>query len=138
MMDSYRLGASAMQANRVLNQAARQLAEARETADERDADAALMERLEAVEERLDDLDDRLGDVDDGAGAWRGIERMHAPPTAQALAEIERSWAEMPAIIGEINAFVSGELRQVLVAAGAVDLEPDELEPVALPSRGGGM
>jgi hypothetical protein len=137
MMDSYRLAAAARAARQTLARARREVEAVTERAGEGEADDALMQRLEAAQERLRELAQNIADADDGATAWRGIERMHAPPTAQALRAIEMSWSELPPAIQELNAFVTAELPPVLREAGAVDRVPTGLEPVALPTRGGG-
>ncbi len=139
MMSSYQLSGPAQAANQRLDQAGDQLEEAADRVEAADGNAALMARIEAAQERLDELDDLLGDASDGAGAWGGIQRMHVLPTAQTLESIERSWADLPGVIGQVNQFISGDLRQVTAAAAAVAaLAPNDLDTVPLPTRGGGL
>ena len=138
MMSSYRLSGPAQAANQRLNQAGNQLDDAAERVEAAGGNAALMARIEAAQDRLDELDDLLGDASDGAGAWGGIQRMHVLPTAQTLEAIERSWADLPGVIGQINQFIAGDLRQVTAAAAAVTASaPDNLDAIPLPVRGGG-
>lgn len=139
MMSSYRLSGPAQVANQRLNQAGSQLDAAAERVGAAGGDEALMARIEAAQARLDELDDLLGDASSGSGAWGGIQRMHVLPTAQTLESIDRSWADLPGVIGQINQFIAGDLRQVTAAAAAVTASaPANLDAVPLPVRGGGF
>ncbi|MEQ9569378.1 MAG: hypothetical protein RLN75_04250, partial [Longimicrobiales bacterium] len=137
ILDSYRLSGSANQAEDALDEAEEHLDAALERARNADDDA-VVEQVEAALERRDELEEALDDASEGAGAWFSIQSIHMPPTQSQLDAIERSWDALPDVIGEINAWLSGELSAALSAAASVSPPaPDALGPIPLPTRGGG-
>lgn len=138
MIDSYRLGAVTGGVFRALSRAADQVEAAEDhLAGVEGADSALVARVDAAMARLDEIEEALGDADNGAGAWFGIQSMHAPATELQLAAIEDSWTELPGVVADLNDFVQNTLPPLMADVMSVGVEaPEPVDPVTMPSRGG--
>jgi len=136
MLESYRLSGPAEAAEDALDEADDQLQALQEMLQEADrAPADLVDRVAALRDHVGELEDELGDADDGAGLLFRLQSVHAPPTADALRDLERSWAELPDVISRINDFVTEAVPPVFADVFAADVGFDPIEPAPLPVRG---
>jgi hypothetical protein len=138
MMAGYRLCGWTSPAGDALDEAEEALESAMARVEEA-GDEAVMETLQAALDRRDELEDMLDTAGEGARAWSSIQSIHMPPTEAQLQSIQRSRAELPGAIRELNAWLADELPAALRSASQVAMpEPDTIGPVPVPpGRGGG-
>jgi len=135
--DSYRLWAPATLAGRALNAVDGVLEDRQDQLEAQDdPDTALLDEIREARERIDELDEALDDAAEGGGAWQDIQRTSIPPETAWLAEIEASWTQLPEVLRGVNEWIENDAPQVLLLVD--EDERPELDPVPVPSRGGGM
>ncbi|UCC24634.1 MAG: hypothetical protein JSU98_12980 [Gemmatimonadales bacterium] len=135
MAESYRLSGWTNPAGDALDEAEEALESAMERVEEA-GDEEVMETIQAALDRRDELEDMLDDAGEGARAWSSIQSIHMPPTEAQLQSIERSRAELPGAIRELNAWLADELPAALRSASQVAMpEPDAIGPVPVPPGG---
>jgi photosystem II stability/assembly factor-like uncharacterized protein len=137
MIESYRLSGPVRDARRALGDMSGQL----DDVDALLADAAassdsLETEIEEIRGEIRTLEDELSDASGGASIWRRIQGESAPPTADALWQVERSWEEVPAIIERVNGLITERMAELLRRAYADATRPEVTESVAIPRRGG--
>ena len=93
--------------------------------------------IEAFREALEDTDEALGDASAGAFMWNTIQGASGPPTDDQLWWIDRSWEEVPPIVEQVNAMLTGRLPALYDRMAEEGVRPEAGEPVAVPRRGGG-
>jgi len=135
MLESYRLSGPVDRAEEALERAS-DLVDGVEALVEARASEAMTRQIEDVRASIAELDDALDEASDGAGVWRRIEGVSGPPTADALYQLERSWEEVPGIIGRVNALMAGEVDALLRAVYTEAGMPDRGAPVPEPRRAG--
>ncbi len=145
MMDSYRLSGAVSAVRERMSTMSEQLGRI----DERVAAAAeapdeLTKELDAFREDLEAVQDDLGGGGFGGGsgpaagasAWQSIERASSAPTADQLWQIDRSWEELPAVIEQLNALLTGRLPALNAKVYAEGLGPKAGKAVVMPRREG--
>lgn len=135
MLESYRLSGPLSVAETRLRDARRHIDDVEELLGERISDAVAAE-VASARASVDELEEALDDAGDGAGAWRGIQGVTAPPGADAVFLIERSWEQLPPVIERVNAFLAGELSTLLSRAYTPAALPEIGSAVPAPNRGG--
>lgn len=97
--------------------------------------ADLIEEAETLAAAVDSLRERLQDARPGRAA-SGLERNAGPPSASQLAAIELAWERVPALVEEVNDYITERVpafHRRMTEAGAT---PKSGEPVAMPQRRG--
>ncbi|MGY8799369.1 MAG: WD40/YVTN/BNR-like repeat-containing protein [Longimicrobiales bacterium] len=122
-------------ANRALQRLTAQLNEATDLLDESGADEGLKEEAAQLTEALDSLRSEMQSASPGRAA-SGLERNGGPPSADALAAIDRAWDLVPAVVESINDYITTHVPAFYRKLDAAGVRPDPGEPVAVPRRGG--
>lgn len=135
MMQSYRLSGAVDAAEDALDEMESQLDDVAAILEDREGMDALEEDVDAMRERLDELAEELDDVSDGAGVWRQVESFSAPPTADALWWIDRSWERVPGVVDSINQVISSDMPALLGRVYVDEVVPT-VDTVGMPSREG--
>ncbi len=133
MIDSYRIGSAVGLAERALEEATNQLVAAGELVAGRDNER-LTSEIQQVRDNLAALNEELDDSSGGGRVWRGIETSGAMPTADALYQIEESWAKVPSLTEGVNAII-GDVESVLRQVYAPIAMPDLPNELPIPSKG---
>ncbi len=137
MLESYRLSGPVDAAEDAMSTMSDQLDEVEALMEAAGTESvALTDEIAAIKQSLDELEEALGDASDGAGAWSGIQRVSALPTADALWQIEQSWELVPPIIERINDVIVRQMPALLEQVYADPVRPDAGDPVPMPRRGG--
>ncbi|MGD2067678.1 MAG: hypothetical protein PVI57_03260, partial [Gemmatimonadota bacterium] len=135
MLDSYRLSASAAEARAALDTLRTRLGDAEDVLDRAgNPPGSLTDRVGAMDERLDALRDDLGDASDGASVWFRIQNVTAPPTADALRAIDRSWEDLPEVVADLNAVLGEAMPALLADVYQPGATPPAMRPVTAPRR----
>ena len=135
MLESYRLSGPLEHAEGRLERADELVTEIEAHLGER-ATEDLLAEIASVREAIDELEESLDDAGDGAGAWRSIESVTGPPTADALFSIERSWEELPGLFQRVDALMDGPLATLLGRIYTETGMPDRGDPIPMPNRAG--
>ena len=103
-----------------------------------DVDEAMKESLQAeadtLAEEIDEVQEAFGRANLMGRATRGIENWSGAPSSDQTWSIETTWAEIPAVIEQINELLTTRMpafEQSVVAAG---LRPALGDPIAVPRR----
>ena len=103
-----------------------------------DVDAAMKESLQA---EADALAEEIGEVQEAFGranlmgrATRGIENWSGAPTNDQTWSIETTWAEIPAVIEQINELLTTRMPAFEQSVAAAGLRPALGDPIAVPRR----
>ncbi|HSM59533.1 MAG TPA: hypothetical protein VK849_01995, partial [Longimicrobiales bacterium] len=137
MLSSYRLSGPVDGAEEALERVQEQLEEVRSLLAEHDDGESLREEVDALLADADSLADALDDASDGAQAWRRIESVTAPATADQLRQIERSWEEVPPVIRAVNDLLTQRMPALNARLNQAGIRPDPGPAVPLPRRSGG-
>lgn len=140
MMESYRLSGAVLDANERIESMDDQLDEIEARVDAagdgvaEDVAEALATEIEAFRESLEEADEALGDASFGARAWTVIQGASAPPTADQLWWIDRSWEKVPPLVEQVNEMLTDRLPALYDRLAEEDVRPEAGEPVAVPRR----
>ena len=85
---------------------------------------------------IEQIEEELDDASGGANVWSRIQAASAPPTADALWQIERSWEEVPSLIDRVNQLISVRLPRLMGQVYTDVALPEPGDLVAMPQRGG--
>lgn len=135
MMESYRLSGPVESAEDAIDAMREQLDDVEELLADRDDVEALRGDVAAMKDTLDTLEEELDDASDGAGIWGRIQGVSAPPTADALWQIERSWERVPGVIERINGVIEGAMPALLGRVYTDQVVP-RVDAVPMPDRTG--
>ena len=146
MMDSYRLSGPAVAAQRALSEVDDRLDEIARLAEngaggseegngQADGGAAtLAAEVDSVRAGMADVRRHLQRASGGANVWGGIQGNSSAPTADALWQIDRSWAALPGALDAVNRFLAGPVASLYGRAYTDETRPDVPESVEMPSR----
>lgn len=135
MMESYRLSGPVESAEDALDAMREQLVDVEDLLADREGVETLRDDVAAMKDTLDTLEEELDDASDGAGVWGGIQGVSAPPTADALWQIERSWERVPGVIERINGVIEGAMPALLGRVYTDQVVP-RVDAVPMPDRTG--
>ena len=135
MMESYRLSGPVESAEDALDTLREHLDDVDALLEDRDGVTELRSAVQTMRDTLDALEEELDDASDGAGIWGRIQGVSAPPTADALWQIERSWERVPGVIERINAVITEDMPALLGRVYVDEVLP-RIETVPLPDRTG--
>jgi ABC-type transporter Mla subunit MlaD len=137
MLDSYRLSDAASGIRAALDTVRTLLADVEGVLDgAAETPEGLEARVDSLAERVQDLRREVGEASEGAGMWFRIQGFTAPPTADQLRAIDRSWELLPGLVERVNSLIAEELPPVLADVYQPDVRPAVPGAVPLPRRGG--
>ncbi len=137
MLASYRLSGPADKAQESLDRVREQLRQVRTLLGDREGADGLRAEVGAMLALADSLDDDLGEAGAGAQTWRRIEGVTGPATSDQEWQIERSWEELPPVIGRINTLLTERMPALNARLNEAGIRPDPGPVVPLPRRSGG-
>ena len=135
MLESYRLSGPVDAAEEALERMRDRIDDAERRLGGRASESVTAE-IASLRGALSELGEELDAASGGAGVWRAIESVTAPPTADQLFDLERSWARVPAIVERINALRTGRVAALMSEVWTAAAMPDLGGPVPAPRRGG--
>jgi photosystem II stability/assembly factor-like uncharacterized protein len=137
MLESYRLSGPVDAAEDAMTEMGRQLADVEALLEEAGTESVqLTDEIAAIKANLDELGSDLGDASDGAGVWGRIQSVSAPPTADALFQIEQSWERVPAVIERVNDVIARQMPALMRQVYTDAVRPQAGDPIPMPQRGG--
>jgi len=133
MIESYRLSGPVDQAEEALSEIGDGLDEV-EALLKRSGQSTdgLAEEIEELRAAAEGLEEELGDASDGAEVWSRIQSASAPPSADALWLIERSWERLPGVIDGVNALITQRMPALYGQVYADAVRPETGDPIAMP------
>ncbi len=135
MMESYRLSGPVDRAEEALEEMGERV-DAVEALLRDDAPQTLRDDVAALRASIDELSEALDEASDGANQWGRIQGVSGPPTADALWLIEQSWQQLPGVIDRINGVIAGSLPSLLGQVYTTAAQPEPIDLIPQPQRGG--
>ena len=97
----------------------------------------LTEATTALKNDLDSLRQDLGDVGGNARVSGAIEGSTTRPTADQIWQMDQAWDKAPALIEQLNAFITDRLPALYDLLNEHGVRPDPGEAIVVPRRPGG-
>jgi peptidoglycan hydrolase-like protein with peptidoglycan-binding domain len=132
-MDAYHLARPLYEAQQALSAVNAQLASVRELAGD-EAPEALRAELGDVTRDVRQVQQRLQEVGQGAGAGNAIQSFVGPPTEDQLWQIDRSWRDLPDVIGSINQVIVDRMPGLIAMVYQPGVGPEPIATVEVPAR----
>jgi photosystem II stability/assembly factor-like uncharacterized protein len=135
LMELQTLAVPVYQAGRALARADERVSAVRDLLRGNDAAAAVRAQADSLEDAIADARRDLGRANRAGRLQGAIEGATAPPTADQLWQIERTWADLPAVITRVNEIVSRRLPALTAQVYHDAVRPDPIPAVTMPPRG---
>jgi hypothetical protein len=135
LMDAHALGGPVYRAQQAARRLGEQLDEVRDLLGEHeDASDALRAQADSLRERVRETARELGSVNQAARLGNAVEGSFQAPTADQRWQLDEAWADLPPLIGRLNALVSTDVPALYGELNRLGIRPDPGEPLELPRR----